>query len=247
MAAEVVAEIRRLGAVKAYVLGSTASVSAGVEDALVAALGRENVVRLGGVDRYATARLVADEVIRLQGPHFSGIAFVTTGLNYPDATAASPLAAYLRIPIALANPRASSVYLHADVDEVVVLGSEAAVPATIYDYLVDRLGTGHVVRSGGVNRYATAAMVADAGVIAGMQWNGVGLATGENFPDALAAGPMLATNKSVLLLTRPTMLPGETQTTLFANRLSIASMFIFGDTNAVSSSVETAAKAAAGL
>ena len=247
MPAEVAAEIRRLGAVKAYVLGSTASVSAGVENALTAMLGRTNVVRLGGIDRYATARLVADEAIRLQGTHYTGIAFVTTGLNYPDATAASPLAAYLRLPIMLASPRASSVYLHPEVDQVVVLGSEAAVPAAIYDYLLDRLGTGQVVRTGGVNRYATAAMVADAGVLAGMQWNGVGLATGENFPDALAAGPMLATNRSVLLLTRPTALPGETQTKLFARRSSIASMFIFGDINAVSSSVETAAKAAAGL
>jgi putative cell wall-binding protein len=245
--AEVTAEIKRLGAVKTYVLGSTDAVSAAVEDALVTMLGRANVIRLGGANRYETARLVADETIRLRGATYAGTAFVATGLNYPDATAASPLAAYLGAPILLANVRTGTVSLPPGVTDAVVLGSEAAVPKSVYDYLVTRLTAANVTRRGGLNRYATAAMVAEWGIAHGMQWNGVGLATGENFPDALAAGPMLATNKSVLLLTRPTALPGETYTKLSANKASIASMFIFGDTNAVSATVEAAAKAAAGL
>ena len=245
---EVAAEIKRLGAVKAYVLGSTASVSASVESALVAILGRPYVVRLGGADRYETARLVADETIRLRGVTYHGGAFVATGLNYPDATAASPLAAHMGTPILLANVRAGTVSLPSAVNAAVVLGSDAAVPKSVYDYLVTRLGTGKVMRIGGANRYATAVMVAEAATSGDMKWNGVGLATGENFPDALAAGPMLAAvRKSVLLLTRPTALPGETQVTLYSNRTSIGTMFIFGDTNAVSSTVEAAAKAAAGL
>jgi putative cell wall-binding protein len=245
--AEVVAELKRLGAVKAYVLGSTDAVSLDVENALVALFGRTGVIRLGGTDRYETARLVADETIRLRGTTYGGTAFVATGLNYPDATAASPLAACLGVPILLANVRTGTVSLPLKVTDAVVLGSEAAVPKSVYDYLVARLTAAGVTRRGGANRYATAALVAEWGVGRSMQWNGVGLATGENFPDALAAGPMLATNESVLLLTRPTALPGETSAKLLANRASIASMFIFGDTNAVSVPVEAAAKAAAGL
>jgi putative cell wall-binding protein len=105
------------------------------------------------------------------------------------------------------------------------------------------------VRLGGANRYETAAMVAEAGIGARgeLSWDGSGLATGLNFPDALAAGPMLAVNDSVLLLTRPTTLPSETAAKLRANAGAIDSMFIFGDTNAVSASVEAQVRAAAGL
>ena len=80
-----------------------------------------------------------------------------------------------------------------------------------------------------------------------MRWNNVGLATGQNFPDALTAGPMLALGGSMLLLTRPTALPAETQAKLAANAAAISQMTIFGDTNAVSAGVEAAAKAAAGI
>jgi putative cell wall-binding protein len=245
---EVTAEVKRLGTTKAYVLGSTDAVSRDVEDALVALLGRANVVRLGGANRYETARLVADETIRLLGPAaFQELAFVATGSNYPDATAASPFAARWGVPILLANVRTGAVSLPPVVRGVYVLGSAAAVPESIYESLEDRLGAAHVWRIGGANRYATAAEVAQRSVGAGMAWNGVGLATGENFPDALAAGPMLATNNSVLLLTRPTSLPGESAAKLTANAPSIASMFIFGDTSAVSTTVESAAEVAAGL
>ena len=246
--AEVAAEVKRLGAVKAYVLGSTASVSAAAEDVLVTLLGRANVVRLGGSDRYATARLVADETIRLYDFTYIQLAFVATGSNYPDATAAAPFAAWRGIPIVLANVRTGAVSLPPEVRTVFVLGSNAAVPDSIYESLERRLGDpARITRLEGPNRYATAVKVAQRAVSFGMEWNGVGLATGENFPDALAAGPMLATNGSVLLLTRQANLPGETYSALHAERASIASMFIFGDINAVSSSVETAAKAAAGL
>lgn len=68
-----------------------------------------------------------------------------------------------------------------------------------------------------------------------------------DFPDALAAGPMIGTNWGLLVLTRLTSLPGETAAGLSANRAEIESMFIFGDTNAVSAAVEAQAKAAAGL
>ena len=247
MPAEVTAEIKRLGAVKAYVLGSTASVSSAVEEALVGMMGRANVVRLGGSDRYATARLVADETIRLRGFTYAGIAFVATGSNYPDATAASPFAAWRGAPILLANVRTGALYVPPQVTRAVILGSTAAVPASFEASLKDDLGDANVTRLGGINRYATAALVAQAGVAAGMRWNGVGLAVGTNFPDALAAGPMLATQDSVLLLTRPDILSGEAYTKLSTNATTISSIFIFGDTNAVSAAVETAAKKAAGL
>ena len=243
--AEVTAEVKRLGAVKAYVLGSTDAVSSAVETALVGMLGRANVVRLGGLNRYETARMVADKTIALLGASFGHQAFVATGLNYPDAVAASPIAAWSGKPILLANVKTGTVSVPSGVTDVIILGSEAAVPTTVESYLAGVVAD--VDRIGGINRYDTAARVAEYGWGICMRWNGVGLATGLNFPDALAAGPMLATNSGVLLLTRPDLLSGEAKAKLTANAASISSMFIFGDTNAVSLTVENAAKAAAGL
>jgi putative cell wall-binding protein len=247
----VTAEVRRLGAVKAYVLGSTASVSSAVETSLVAMLGRKNVVRLGGADRYETARKVADETIRLLGISYGGRAFMAAGLNYPDATAASPIAAGRGMPILLANVRAGTVSLPSAVDRVMILGSTSAVPAAIETWLEGQLGgTENVDRTGGANRYDTAAKVAKWAVYTGLaDAQAVGLATGENFPDALASGPMLARHSGVLLLTRPTALPAETRAVLVdpVHRARFVTLFIFGDTNAVSAAVEAEAKAAAGL
>lgn len=104
-----------------------------------------------------------------------------------------------------------------------------------------------VTRLGGANRYETAALIAKAGVAAGMRWDGVGLATGESFPDALAGGAMLGGFDSVLLLTRPTSLSSATQTALKASAHEIWTMRVFGGPMTITPAVEAAAKAAAGL
>jgi len=244
---EVAQEIRRLGAVKAYVLGSTAAVGPGVENALVSMLGRANVVRLGGANRYETARQVADETIRIQGEAFRHYVFVTTGGNFPDATAASPHAAFVGAPILLVNPRSGGYYLPAAAHKAMILGSSASVSASVEASLKAALGADMVMRFGGANRYATAAMVAEIGVGLGMHWDRIGLATGENFPDALTAGPTLASTGNMLLLTRRAVLSGEAQATLAENQTPIEEMYVFGDTNAVSASAEAAAKVAAGI
>jgi VCBS repeat-containing protein len=242
---EVAAEIKRLKATKAYILGSTASISAGVASAIDALPLVTEVKRLEGPNRYETARKVADETIRLLGAGYGGHAFVATGLNFPDATAAAPLAAALGRPILLPNINAGTVYVPAKTTKVVILGSTAAVPATVETYLNKLLGDANVDRKGSTNRYATAALVAQLGVDAGMRWDGTGLATGLNFPDALSGGAMLGELRSVMLLTRPDVLSGEAYAKLYANRAVIDTLFIFGDENAVSAAVEKNAKTAA--
>ena len=240
---EVAREMRRLGATTVYVLGSEASISSGVVRALQD-MGL-TVNRRGGANRYETARLVAAETIKQLGSAYEGHAFVATGLNFPDAAAVAPVAAGLGRPILLANVTAGTVDVPTATSKVVILGSTAAVPASVESYLNRRLGSANVDRVGGLNRYATAAMIAQLGVDAGMRWDGTGLATGLNFPDALSGGAMLGKLNSVMLLTRPDVLAGEARTKLYNNRAVIDTLFIFGDTNAVSAAVEAAAKSAA--
>jgi putative cell wall-binding protein len=240
-------EIIRLGASRAYILGGTAAVGTEVEAELVALLGRPGVVRLPGADRYETARRVADETIRLLGGAYTGDALVATGSNFPDATSGAALAAALGRPILLANATTGAVYVPAATRRVTILGGPVAVPMSVEQALVSRLGGGNVYRAGGATRYETSVLVAQVGIAAGMTWDGVGIATGANFPDALAGGAMLGARSSVLLLTTPSRLSLETQGALAANSADINTLHIFGGTVAVSTAVEDEVRQTTGI
>jgi putative cell wall-binding protein len=245
--AEVRAEILRLGATKAYVLGSAAAVATGVESALVAMLGRANVTRLGGASRYETARKITDEVaLRMAGIVEGNVVFVATGANFPDATAAAPIAARLAFPISLANPATGAVYLPPWTAAVFILGSTSAVSAPV-EAALDAIPGLAVQRIGGTDRYETAALIAQLGISFGMSTDGAGLATGTNFPDALSGGAMLGNLSSVILLTPPGYLGSAARLKLEALAPQINTLFIIGGTGAVSASTEAEAKVAGGL
>mgnify|MGYP001034767268 CR=1 FL=1 len=75
----------------------------------------------------------------------------------------------------------------AGVADVVIFGGTAAISDAVEANL-NNWGYG-TWRIAGATRYDTAAEVAEYGVgIAGLGWNRVGIATGENYPDALAGG-----------------------------------------------------------
>lgn len=234
----VAAEIERLGAVRAYVIGGTAAVSAAVQAELGSILGASQVVRLGGGDRYATARLVADETIGLSRTSYEGLAFFATGADYPDAVAASPLSAAWYAPIILVNPITGGYSLPAEVEEAVILGGEGVVSVDVEESLELVFGDTMLTRLGGINRYATAALVAQWGVEHGLEWRTCAIATGQDFPDALAAGPMVARSDGVLLLTTPTALPSYAMERLVSNAPSISTVFLMGGTGAISDAVE---------
>jgi len=229
------AEIARLGARHAYILGGTGAVAPAVEAALDAQLSG-TVTRLAGVDRYGTAAAVANKVVELTGSSFSGKAFVATGANFPDALGASPLAASSRTPILLA-PYGGSPYLPAAVESAAILGGTGAVSATTETSVKSALGTANVTRVGGADRYETAALVAEHGVSAGMHWDGVGIATGAAFPDALSGGAMLGSFDSVLLLTPAASLAPAAEQRLSSHEAQIGTVHFIGGTGAVSQSV----------
>jgi putative cell wall-binding protein len=230
-------EILRLEPEVVYLLGGPKAISPGVE-AELRTLVRGRVIRLGGADRYATSQLVAAEVLDHLGDDFTGTALVATGENFPDALAASPLAANLGMPVLLAPPDGMPV-LDPAISSATVLGGPAAVSASTEQQLVDVLGDDAVTRLGGAHRYATAALIATAGVEAGLGWRHLGIATGQNFPDALAGGVMLGANDTVLLLTRRKVLPAETREVIATHAAEIEGTFIFGWDRAISGDVHT--------
>jgi len=140
------------------------------------------------------------------------------------------------MPVILANPQRSSVTLPPQVTRVVIAGGIGAVPAPIETSLRSTLDTANVTRLSGLDRYDTAAKVAAYGASIGMTFNGVGIATGANFPDALAAGPVLGTKGALMLLTGAT-LPAPTGKALSDNKAAISTVHFFGGTGAVPQSV----------
>ncbi len=252
MPAGVLAEIERLGAEKAIILGGTSAVGPAVQAALETALeGAANVDRIAGTDRYETANQIALRVISILDDSYYGTAFVATGGNFPDALAAAPLAAAHKVPLYLANPAtglsASTVAAMADVEDALILGGTGVVSAAVETQLGDLLD-GDVERLWGPDRFGTAVAVAEFAVEeGGHDWDRVGITTGMDFPDALAGGVVQGKAGSVMLLTTPTVLNAQTQAALAANADEIDTVTFFGGPNAVSDAVRTAALAAAGV
>ncbi|HSQ21398.1 MAG TPA: cell wall-binding repeat-containing protein, partial [Coriobacteriia bacterium] len=238
--AVVLTEIDRVGATSAIILGGTSAVGTPVEAALNAKLGDANVDRIGGADRYQTARSIAARVVDELGPGYDGTAFLATGANFPDALGASPLAAANGWPIYLVNPLtgADAALISAmqsdGVDDVLILGGTSAIPAAVAADVAADVPC-KTTRLEGATRYETAVNVATYGVSnAGLSWDKLAIATGTNFPDALAGGVLQGKNGSVMLLTTPTALHYSVRTVLEANKLSIYTVYFLGGSNAVS-------------
>jgi hypothetical protein len=203
-----------------YILGGTSAVSAAVATT-INGLGFV-VHRLAGANRYATAVAVAGA---LGNPT---TVFEATGLNFPDALAGGPAAIEDGAAILLTN------------------GSVPAAETTAY--LTAHTGGAHYALGGpaaaadptaiaisGADRYQTAADVAETFFHTPAV---AGVATGTNFPDALAAGPDLASKDAPLLLVPAVgVLPTGTSGQLLKYAQTLRSALVFGGTTSVSDAV----------
>jgi putative cell wall-binding protein len=119
--------------------------------------------------------------------------------------------------------------------QIVILGSAGAVSSAVEAELRRLAPT--VVRVAGADRYATAAAVAQRYfATARSAW----LATGQAFPDALAATPVAGITDAPLLLTLTSSLPASTAAQL--RRLGPAQVFVAGSGAAVSEQVVSAVR-----
>lgn len=166
------------------------------------------------------------------------VAFVATGTNFPDALAAAPIAATGALPLLLvrqSGPAPVGLLQSLGVERVIILGGTTVVSPAQEAELATAFGSANVERLAGTSRYGTAAEAASWGTEIGIcQWNGVALATGERFPDALTGGAMQARYASVMLLTKSLSLPSETADALTEHRGSIDWMSFLGGSRAIS-------------
>lgn len=213
------AEIRRLKPGKAILLGSNGALSATVEQQVGQLV--NSVERIGGKTRYETAALIAKKIT-------SDRAVVSNGQNFPDVLSVSPYAAKNGIPILLTRtgtlPAETKAAL-AGKDSTIVTGGTSAVSNAVMAQLPG------AKRYGGTSRYDTGKLI-NQGLPMGKQK--AFIATGTNFPDALAGSVLAAKKDAPILLTAANSIPSPTKSLL----PSYPAYSIFGSKGAITPNVK---------
>jgi putative cell wall-binding protein len=196
--------------------------------------------RLAGNDRYGTA---ADIAVDSFGT--SDNVLLANGVRFPDALSGNYLAGALGAPILLTDqntlPQATrDAFTRLGAKTVTILGGTAAVSAAVEAELRTMGLT--INRVAGVDRYETSRAVAEepgnenVGTV-GTSGRTAILASGQNFADALAAGPLAYAADLPVILTEPGELSDAARQAL--QNLNIDHVLIAGGTAAVSAAVET--------
>ena len=121
-----------------------------------------------------------------------------------------------------------------------LVGGVAALSAGVATE-VQAAAAAPVTRVAGADRYETAARIATFGLERGLATGSyIGVATGSNYPDALAGGAVVGAENGVLLLTRPGTLSSGARAFVAVHGASGAPVRIFGGPTAVSEDVRTA-------
>ena len=220
-----------------YVVGGEAAVSkAAVDTAAYYAADGCKVFRIAGDTRLETSLAIAKRV--RQKSTASDTLIVATGFNYADALSVSPFAFAYKSPIFLCGSNglsadAISYISGAGFKRAILVGGTAAVPERVKQQLTSAgISSGSITRLAGATRYETSAKIMSYAVNAGMNVSNVYLATGKNFPDALAAGPVAGKLRAPLLLVDPGIEYAHTVLANYRGNVNVAT--VAGGTSAVS-------------
>jgi putative cell wall-binding protein len=221
----VLAEIQRLQPGKIVVAGGTGAVSSAVESTL-RTLAPE-FQRYAGTDRYDTSRKIVAGAFGTS----PGL-WVASGANFPDALSASGAAAAADIPVLIVPGTATSLdaasktaITNLGAAEVGIAGGAGAVSNGIATGISAIPSVESVDRFGGATRYETADAITTA------VWDGgwaiyAFLASGSNFPDALAAAPLAGWLGAPLFITPDTCATADT--TGLVEYLGVSEAFVMG-------------------
>lgn len=189
-------ELRRLRPAKVVVVGGDNAVSEATYRSIVAVSIRAD--RVAGADRYATAALLADYV----PAGGEKAAYIASGEVFPDALSAGPAAVHSAGPALLTRstqlPKVTSDVIDGLGNiPVRVVGGGSVIADTVLDQVGETTYAQDVRRVAGPDRYATSAAVsADAFATAGVVY----IASGQQYPDALAGVPLASRTSSPILL-----------------------------------------------
>ena len=206
---------------------------------------------LGGDDRFQTAMVAswysglgdedgdgeidADEVA-------APVVYVVDGMNFPDALSAAAPAAHnggvllmTKTDTLPGSTKFELERLHPE--KVVLVGGTAAISEQVAGQIGDLTGA-VVERRAGANRYETARAVIETAYPDGPLSSFVYLASGVNFPDALAAGAPAALFGVPIVLIDGRKDTIDAETLAFLDHLGVTGAEIAGGTAAISTGIQ---------
>ncbi|WP_066041710.1 cell wall-binding repeat-containing protein [Herbiconiux solani] len=225
-------ELRRLRPSEVVIVGGANSVGESVADAVRAIV--PSVRRLAGSGRYETSQLVVRDAF----PSATR-AYVATGQNFPDALSASAAAGSSDIPVLLVQGSASTLddptraTLSAlGVQRATIAGGPNSVTEGIRSQLASLL-PGGVDRQAGVDRFEASVAINRAAFSSSQT---VYIATGYNFPDALAGGVLAGVRDAPLYIVPTNCVPRGVLTDIVNLRAS--TVVLLGGPVSLTASVE---------
>lgn len=161
---------------------------------------------IAGIDRTQTSILVSREVFDK-----SKTVILANKNNYPDALASSSLGVALKAPIILVGREDLDKEVEEEIQrlgasEIILIGGKASLSKDMEDYLSKGYS---VERLAGTDRYETSFRIHEKLKAQGLVKSGVILASGESYPDALAAGSLVGSKGLPILLVTKNELPGS--------------------------------------
>jgi len=217
-------ELKMLNVKKVFLLGGENTISKTVEREISKIA---KVERLTGKDRFDTANMIATARYKISFPHFENamgdLSAAISPDSFADALTAAPFVAQLKTD--------ADIYTYLNfygnsLPPYMVIGGHKSVPKL----------SSEQYRIYGSNRYHTAVEVAKAyKTYLNKDIKTVVLASGVNYPDALASAPLVVNQEAVLLLTSKDRLSEETRRYIKDNK--IQRVIIVGGNNSVSKQV----------
>ncbi|AJD92224.1 hypothetical protein JMA_29070 [Jeotgalibacillus malaysiensis] len=190
----------------------------------------ELVSRLSGEDRYETSLEIARE-----GWNAAPNVILVTGSNFPDALSASALSKSKDAPIILTkagklSAAAISELKALSTKTVYIIGGTNVISTSIEEEL--KKMSIETTRIAGKDRYETSLKIAQE---IGVE-NGITVAMGSNFPDALSIAPIASSKQMPILLSRKTGLDENIKS--FIKNKNIPVSYIIGGTGVLDSSLD---------
>lgn len=206
-----------------YILGGTAVVSSAMENKVISS-GFAKITRLGGTDRYETSVKIADQLMVKSGTPL----VLAYGENYPDALSISSIAAEMQYPILLVQKDGLSDAVKQEIakmkpSKVYIIGGEGVISTAVANQVAQITSPDktNIVRIAGEDRYETSLAVAKYFNLSGQS---VCVATGDNFPDALA-GSVYAANHNAPIILADGSLSDQVMNYLQTKKLTGAALF----------------------
>lgn len=227
-------EINRLRPSQIVVAGGEGVISNEVFNALSTMT--PSIRRESGQDRYETSRNIARSAFSASG---APIVYLATGENFPDALSASAAAGANGGPVILvpgfsSGIDAATVQLIRDLGAptIAIAGGVGVVSNGIENSARSIPGVSAVYRLGGSDRYSTSEAINNFGFRSSST---AYIATGDNFPDGLAAAAAAGSTLSPLFLSNGSCIQSTAIQKMVS--LGVTRVLIVGGTGVLSSSV----------